>query len=365
MKYISPSTSNPDNYTLLAGDIEPGLDSLTMWSSDDNAVVGVRPETIADQKIVLMSPTATRVTPNGDDATGMVGRFDKPFRTPSAALAATPILWAMYMEDYDYVWNVSWFLQKIFLRNSTITGNISMSWLFLEGEWGTTRPSRVTGTITAQVINVADVVIQGNIVFSLGTNPIFRGMVSINTPNGDVFTAPSWFSNFSQFTDFLSNVQSIVCPNGALFSGAWQNTGATTNLTINNIWNIQVAALVTWINSNLTSFRMKDCKRVIVWWVAFTGNVAWANKPELHIDNCNVFCTKIANISGTWYIVKSTNSVIEASDPELLDDSTLAANSITLWSLWSYTNKDWNTGGKIDPSTWYNDTTVISTLTVD
>jgi len=90
MKYISPSTSNPDNYTLLAGDIEPGLDSLTMWSSDDNAVVGVRPETIADQKVVLMSPTAARVTPNGDDTTGQVGIFDKPFKTPEAASAAVP-----------------------------------------------------------------------------------------------------------------------------------------------------------------------------------------------------------------------------------------------------------------------------------
>ena len=87
-KYISPSTLNPDNYTLLVGDIEPGLDSLLMWSSDDNAVVGVRPEAIADLAKVPLSSEVAYVNGWGNDTTAQKWDRSKPFATIAAAVAS-------------------------------------------------------------------------------------------------------------------------------------------------------------------------------------------------------------------------------------------------------------------------------------
>lgn len=110
-----------------------------------------------------MSPTAARVTPNGNDSTGQVGRFDLPFATVSAALTVVPALTGIvYVEDGQY--------------NETIAGN-QYNVIHLRG-------ARLTGNITSTpggVVNITStrgIIFTENIVFPFGD--AYVGTISVD-----------------------------------------------------------------------------------------------------------------------------------------------------------------------------------------
>lgn len=252
---------------------------------------------------VNIGPTVAVVAKNGDDATGLVWDASKPFLTPEAADAATPLLGTVIIYPWSYTVTLNAVIKSIILIDAqlgwTITANrLFISWVHrstsLVGLWST-----VTATITANRLAI-DSLFQLSWQLNISSWDSYYSNIYRWISPWDLLPGFDWTAIHTR--PFISNIWSIQCSLWTVLPSIFWTSWFSTDALIFNVWEIFCQTLMSGIDDTNTTIRFSNLWRVNCSSDVFQCAPNAAGRPTIELNSCNIKAAgHIVNWSwGVW-----------------------------------------------------------------